>query len=136
MPLRGIWIATVAALIMATPAGGQPATRSSEMAAFMGTWIFDMTDPPDLVGGTETVRIFEKNGAIAATAQVGKMPPNDVTGILTDGDLLVLTTTMRENGQPIWVVISLKRTGEVMRLSQMMEQSRTIKRGTGKKQPD
>jgi hypothetical protein len=106
------------------------------MAAFMGTWMFDMTDPPDLVGRKETVKVFEKNGVVAATVQVGKMPPDDVTGILTDGDLLVLTTTMRENGQPIWVVISLKRTGEVMSLSQMMEQSRTIKRGTGKKQPN
>ena len=135
MTLRGIWLATTAVLLMVTPtASGQaPATHSSQMTTFMGTWVFDMTDPPDLVGSKETVRILEKNGVITATVQVGQFPPNDVTGILKDGDLLVLTTTMRENGQPIWVVISLKPAGEAMTLAQMMERSRTIKRGTGKK---
>jgi hypothetical protein len=61
----------------------------------MGTWLFDMPDPSELVGSKETVSVFEKNGAIAATAQVARLRPNDVTGILKDGDLLVLTTTMR-----------------------------------------
>ncbi len=138
MTLRGIWLVTTAVLLIVNPAsGGQtPAVRSSEITAFMGTWVIEMTDPPELVGGNETVRIFEKNGVVGATVQVGKFPPNDVTGILKDGDLLVLTTTMRENGQPIWVVISLKRRGEVMTLAQAMEQSRTIKRGAGKKQVD
>jgi hypothetical protein len=136
MTLRGIWLATMAVLLVVNPAaGGQaPAMHSSEMTALMGTWVFDMTDPPDLVGTKETVRILEKNGVVAATVQVGKYPPNDVTGILKDGDLLVLTTTLRENGQPIWVVISLKQAGETMTLAQMMERSQTIKRGTGKKQ--
>jgi hypothetical protein len=136
MTLRGIWLTTMAVLLMVNPvAGGHaPAMHSSELTAFMGTWVFDMTDPPDLVGTKETVRILEKNGVVAATVQVGRFPPNDVTGILKDGDLLVLTTTLRENGQPIWVVISLKQAGETMTLAQMMERSQTIKRGTAKKQ--
>ena len=46
----------------------------------------------------------------------------------------MLTTTLRENGQPIWVVISLKVEGDTMMLAQMMEQSQTIKRGSGRKQ--
>jgi hypothetical protein len=136
MTLRGIWLATTAVLLLVNPAAGRqaPATQPSQMTAFIGTWVFDMTDPPDLVGTKETVRILEKNGVVAATVQVGRFPPNDVTGILKDGDLLVLTTTLRENGQPIWVVISLKQAGKTMTLAQMMERSQTIKRGTGKKQ--
>lgn len=136
MTLRGIWLATTAVLLIVNPAaGGQaPAIHSSQVTTFIGTWVFDMTDPPELVGSKETVRISEKNGVVAATVQVGRFPPNDVTGILEDGGLLVLTATLRENGQPIWVVISLKEAGEVMALAQMMERSQTIKRGSGKKQ--
>jgi hypothetical protein len=136
MTLRGRWLATTVVLLMVNPAaGGQaPAMHSSEVTTFIGTWVFDMTDPPELVGTKETVRILEKNGVVAATVQVGRFPPNDVTGILKDGNLLVLTTTLRENGQPISVVISLKQAGEAMALAQMMERSQTIKRGTGKKQ--
>jgi hypothetical protein len=57
-----------------------------------------------------------------------------VTGIVKDGDLLVFTTKRLENGAPIWVVMSLTLNGDTMTLAQMLEQSQTIKRGTGKKQ--
>jgi len=128
---------TALLLFVGSAAGGQGSTISSAQAtAFIGTWVFDMTEPPELVGTNETLRIWEKNGVVAASVQVARFPPNDVTGILKDGDLLVLTTTLRENGQPIWVVISLKLQGETMLLSQMMQQSRTIKRGTAKKRVD
>jgi hypothetical protein len=64
----------------------------------------------------------------------------DVTGILKDGDMLVLTIShkaqlpMMKNGAPIWAVISLTLDGETMRAAQMLERSQTIKRGTGQKQ--
>ena len=41
---------------------------------------------------------------------------------------------MRENGAPIWAVISLIRDGDTMKTAQMLERSQTIKRGAGKKQ--
>ena len=127
---------TIAAVLFtAGPAlNGQTPVTASQVSAFMGTWVFEMTEPSALVGSSETVRISEQNGTVAATIQVGKFPPNAVTGILKDGDVLVLTTTLRENGAPISVVISLKRASETMLLAQMMEQSQTIKRGVGKKQ--
>jgi hypothetical protein len=49
-----------------------------------------MTNPPN---SEQTARIAEKNGVLTASLQVGKFPPNEVTGILKDGDLRVLTTT-------------------------------------------
>jgi hypothetical protein len=133
---RGFSLMMMAVMLMVGPSTGHqaPQLNSSQLTAFIGTWVFDMTEPRELVGSTETVRIFEKSGVVAASVQVGRFPPNDATGILMDGDLLVLTTTMRENGVPIWVVVSLKRSGETLTLAQMMERSRTIKRGTGKKQ--
>jgi hypothetical protein len=138
MTLHRLLTGLAALLVFVGPAaGGQGSTVNSAQAmAFIGTWIFDMTEPAELIGTNETVRIWEKNGVVAASVQVGKFPPNDVTGILKDGDLLFLTTTLRENGQPIWVVISLKREGETMMLAQMMEPSQTIKRGKGKKRVD
>jgi hypothetical protein len=92
-----------------------------------------MTNPPN---SEQTVRIVEKNGAVTASLQVGKFPPNAVTGIVKDGDLLVLTTTVRENGAPIYSVVALKREGDRMNMAQLLENSQTVKRGTGTKQPD
>jgi len=63
-----------------------------------------MTNPQ---GSEQTVRIWDKNGSVGASLQVGKFPPNDVTGIVKDGGVLVLTTTVRENGAPIWAVAAL-----------------------------
>jgi hypothetical protein len=114
---------------------GQGATIDSAQAtAFFGTWVIEMTSPAELKGTQATVRIWDQNGTVAASFQVGKFPPNAVTGVLKDGDLLVLSTTARENGVAIWVVISLKLEGETIVLAQMMEPSQTIKRGIGKRQ--
>ncbi len=63
-------------------------------------------------------------------------PAVAVTNLVRDGALLVLSTTLRENGQPIWVVITLTRSGDTTHLAQMMEQSQTIKRGIGTKPPN
>jgi len=53
-----------------------------------------------------------------------------------DGDLLVLTTTVRENGVPIYSVVALKHDGDGMNMTQMLQNSQTIKRGTGTRQPN
>jgi len=113
-----------------------PAANAAQATAFLGTWKIEMSSPPELIGTNETVRIWDKSGTVAASLQVGNFPANDVTGILKDGELLLLTTTLRENGQPIWVAISLKVEGDTMMLAQMMERSATIKRGSGKKLAD
>ena len=106
--------------------------KPSEVAPFLGTWAFTMTNPQ---GSEQTVRIWEKNGSVGASLQIGKFPPNDITGIVKDGDVLVLTTTLRENGAPIWAVIALTLDGETMSMAQMLQRSQTIKRGTGRKEP-
>ena len=88
----------------------------------------------------QTMRIWNKNGGVAASVQIGKSPPIDVTGILQDGDMLVLTIShkaqppMTENGAPIWAVISLTLEGDAMKAAEMLERSQTIKRGIGQKQ--
>jgi hypothetical protein len=112
--------------------GQNTAVPSSEAAAFLGTWTFAMTNPPNSV---QTVKIEDRNGVIAASIQVGRLPPpTDITGIFKDGQVLVLTTTLRENGAPIWAVIALTLDGQTMTMAQMLQQSQTIKRGTGQKQ--
>ena len=135
---RRILFRTLAGLIVAGMATGASAQSLTPKAAaeFLGTWLFEMTQPDDLKGTAETVRILEKDGQVIATVQVAKFPPNEVSGLMRDGDKLVLSTTLRENGQPMSVVIMLKLSGDSMALSQMMESSKTIKRGTGKKQPN
>ena len=127
-----IW-ATVVTFLLAIPeASGQSVgVQSSTAAAFVGTWVFTMTNPQ---GAQETVRIVDKNGAVGASVQAGRFPPIEVSGILKDGDMLVLTATRFENGKPIRAVISLIPDGEMMKMAQMLEFSDTIKRGSGKKQ--
>jgi hypothetical protein len=63
----------------------------------------------------------------------GRFPAIDATGILKDGDVLVLTLTRFENGKPDRAVVALTLDGETMNMSQMLEFSQTIKRGSGKK---
>ena len=43
-----------------------------------------------------------------------------------------MTTTLRENGAPIWAVIALTLAGQTMDMAQMLQFSQTIKRGSGK----
>ena len=130
-------IAAVITIAGIAAQGRPPQLTASQASAFLGTWLFEMTEPPELVGSSETVRVVERGGVLAATIQVEKFPPHNATGILRDGDLLVLTTnTMMENGAPIWAVVTLKRSGANMLLAQTMERSRTVKRGTGRKQAE
>jgi hypothetical protein len=135
MPLSRVW--TAAALVLclaASVSGGQTATvPSSQAAAFMGTWVMAMTNP---AGATETVRIWDQKGVVAASVQSGKSPAIAATGIMKDGDVLVLTLTRFENGKQDRAVIALTVDGETLNMAQMLEFSQTIKRGSGKKQFD
>lgn len=106
----------------------------------MGTWVIEMTEPAAF-RSTHTVRVWEKDGAVAASLQSGKFPATEATGIHRDGYMLVLTIShdakpqpMMENGVPIWVVAALTLDGDSMKVALMLERSQTIKRGTGKKQ--
>jgi hypothetical protein len=128
------WCAAAVFLLVAAEATAQSvAPKSSALAPFVGTWVFTMSNPQ---GSEQTVRIVDKNGVVGASLQIGKFPPNDITGILKDGDVLVLTTTVRENGAPIWAVVALKLEGETMTMAQMLQMSQTIKRGTGRRQAE
>ena len=130
---RRLWPTMAVVLLLAGPvgAGQNSAVHSSEVTAFIGTWAFTMTDPQ---GAHETVRIWDKNGLVAASVQAERFSPIDVSGIFKDGDMLVLTVTRFENGKPNRAVISLTLDADTMNMGQMLEFSRTIKRGSGKKQ--
>ena len=138
--MRQLWIPMTALLVFGAPAANTQgsALTSAQATAFMGTWVISMTEPAAFKG-TQTVRVWDRNGVVAASIQTGSFPPNDVTGILKDGDMLVLTinreapSALRENGVPIWSVMSLTLDGETMKVALMLEPSQTIKRGTGKK---
>jgi len=130
--MRGPWLAIVAGLyLVGSPVGGQtPSLDPSQVTAFMGTWPLTMTNPE---GARETVRVWEENGVVKASVQSGRFPAINATGILKDGDMLVLTLTRFENGKPDRAVIALTLDGDTMSMSQMLEFSQTIKRGSGKK---
>jgi len=130
-----LWPAVAVLLLLASRAAVTQgvSVKSQELTPFMGTWVFAMTNPQ---GSEQTVRIWDKNGSVGASLQVGKFPPNDVTGIVKDGGVLVLTTTVRENGAPIWAVAALSLDGQTLNMAQMLQMSQTIKRGTGHKRPD
>lgn len=119
------------ALLAGAAQGEQTSTvKTSEVMPFLGTWVFTMTNPQ---GAQETVRISDKNGTVAASVQAGRFPPIEVSGILYDGDVLVLTVRRFENGMPTRAVVSLTRDGDTINMAQMLENSQTIKRGAGKK---
>jgi hypothetical protein len=124
----------------ATAQGGQ--VLPARVAPFLGTWAITMTEPEALKGSQQTIRIWDKDGVVAASLQVGKFPALTVTGIFKDGDMLVLTVSrdarpgLMENGAPISAVISLVRDGDTLMIAQMLERSQTIKRGIGRKLPN
>ena len=132
---RRLLVTILATLCFVAPAAAwQTSTLNSAQAApFMGTWVLSMTNPQ---GATETVRIRNQNGVVAASIQAGRFPPINATGVMKDGEMLVLTFTRFENGKPIRAVVSLTVNGDTMNIAQMLEFSETIKRGSGKKQDD
>lgn len=141
---RWPWV-TALLVLMASSANGQgsAALTPAQATPFLGTWVIEMTEPPEFKG-THRFRILERNGIVVASLQTGPASfAIEATGMHKDGDMLVLTFShkanpkpMLENGAPIWGVISLSLDGDTMKVAQMLERSRTIKRGTGKKQKD
>jgi hypothetical protein len=127
--------AVVGALALAPP----PAVAQSlgltpsDVAPFVGTWRLEMTNP---AGAVETLRVWEEGGAVKTTLQLGRFPPMAATGLLKDGDMLVLTGGRFENGAPIRVVVELTLEGDTMHIAEMLSRSETIKRGSGKKVDD
>jgi hypothetical protein len=134
---RWLVIAGLLVCVGSAATGQAPARRPDQATSFVGTWVFEMTNPAE---SQETVKISEQNGVITASVQIGKFPATPVTGIVKDGDMLVLTIShearpgIRENGAPIWAVISLTLNGDTIEMAQMLERSQTIKRGSGKRQ--
>ena len=120
----------VSLLVVARIAGQTPTVKSSEASAFMGTWPLTMTNP---TGAHETVRIWDENSVVRASVQAERFPAIAASGIMKDGDVLVLTLTRFENGKPDRAVIALTLDGDRMRMAQMLEFSPDIKRGSGKK---
>jgi hypothetical protein len=108
-----------------------PVMRSSDIAPFLGTWVLTMTNPPN---ATETVRIWDDSGTARASFQSNRSAAINATGMMKDGDVLVLTLSRFENGKPDRAVVALTIDGDTMNISQMLEFSQTIKRGSGKKQ--
>jgi hypothetical protein len=126
-------------LAVSTGSGQSAAVTPQQASPFVGVWGFTMTEPANFKGSQQTVRIWDQAGKVAASVQVGKFPPINVTGIYRDGHMLVLTIShdaqpaMMENGVRLWAVISLTRDGDGMNMAQMLEHSETIKKGIGKK---
>ena len=138
------WWLMVAAVILFIASGaraqGQTVT-AAQATPFLGTWAFTMSAPPHFKGAIQTVRVWNENGRIAASFQVGKFPARNGTGMYRDGDMLIITVSLDaepallENGVPIRTVIMLTPDGDGMRMAQMRDNSQAIERGTAKKQP-
>jgi hypothetical protein len=133
LPMAGLLV------FVAVEASGQGSVPTpAQAAAFMGTWVVEMTEPPDFKA-TQTLRIWNRDGALAASVQTGVAPAVEVAGIIKDRNMLVLTLSndaqrpFLENGAPIWAVIALTLDGDTIKVAHMLERSRTIKRGTGTK---
>ena len=127
-----------AGMLAAAP---QVAKIPSQAAAFLGTWTVTMTAPDEMKGDKVTVRIWDKNGSVAASIQTRQEGPAiEATGVLLDGDMLIFTVShrgkppMQENGAPIWATFTLTLDGDSLKLAQTLERSATIKRGVGRRQ--
>ena len=133
MMARALGLAIAALLYVGTATGADqaPNLKPSDVSAFLGTWPLLMTNPD---GALETIRVWDDKGVVAASAQSGRFPAVRASRIMKDGDMLVLTLSRFENGKPIWAVVALTLDGDTMKMAQMLEQSQTIKRGTGKRE--
>jgi len=136
---RWLPMAVLLVLIAAAASGQGSVPTPAETTAFTGTWVIEITEA---MRATQTVKFWERNGAVAASVQGGKSLAKEVTGIVKDGNMLVFTISrdgpdpVLENGLPIWAVYALTLDGDTMKVALMLEQSQTIKRGSGKRQLD
>lgn len=132
-------LAALLLLGFAGQAAGQPgpAPTPTEASAFIGTWVIEFTEA---MTARQTVKIWERDGALAASVGGDKSPATEVTGVVKDGNMVVLTISrdgprpVLENGLPIWAIYALTLDGDTMKVALMLAQSRTIKRGAGRKQ--
>ena len=129
---------TTGVVAAATQAASTPPAQA---AAFLGTWTVTMTAPEEMKGDVITVRIWNKDGRLAASVQTRPTFPVIVaTGVLSDGNMVVVSIghhaqrPMRKNGAPIWATFTLTLDGDSLRLAQTLERSATIKHGVGRKQ--
>ena len=139
---RALLVAALLA-IAAPGARGQSAAplNPADAKSFLGVWVIEMTEPA-VFKGTHTIRVWDNNGAVAASLQTNpNFPAIEATGVYRDGNMLVLTLShrakpypMQENGLPIWAVVSAVVDGDTMKVAQMLERSQTIKRGAGNRQ--
>ena len=76
-----------------------------------------MTEPPEFKS-KQILRVWNRDGALAASVQTGTAPAVEVAGIIKDRNMLVLTLSndaqrpFLENGAPIWAVIALTLDGD------------------------
>ena len=83
-------------------ASGQGSSLTpAQVSPFVGTWAFTMTQSAHFKGSEQIVRIWNQDGRVAASVHIGKFPPNNVTGIHRDGDMLLLTLS-HELAPPSW----------------------------------
>jgi hypothetical protein len=131
-------IGLAAVLLFVGVSAGQPGSGATPADAkgFMGTWRVELTEA---MSGAHTIKISESNGTMTASVGSDNSTAIEVTGIVKDGNMLVLTISrdgprpVLENGAPIWALYALTLDGDTMKAALMLEQSRTIKRGTGKR---
>lgn len=88
---RSLTLAAAMCMLLGSVQAQSHPIPTSQLSAFVGTWVIDFTEPPAFKG-TQTLRIWDVNGAIDASIQSVTLRPMPVTGILKDGDMLVLTT--------------------------------------------
>ena len=128
--------------IAAPGARGQSAPLlPADAKSFLGVWGIEMTEPAEFKG-IHAIRVWDNNGTVAASLQTRpNSPAIEATGIHRDGNMLVLTLNhnakphpVRENGMPIWAVVSAVVDGDTMKVALMLERSQTIKRGAGNRQ--
>ena len=135
-------LATMIGLLTTTVIASPPQAASTpQSAAFLGTWTVTMTAPEEMKGDVITLRIWNKDGRLAASVQTyPNAPASEATAVMSDGDMIIASIghhaqrAIRENGAPIWVTFTLTLDGDNLRLAQSMERSATIKRGVGRKQ--
>ena len=87
--------------IAAPGARGQSALLNPANArSFLGVWVIEMTEPA-VFKGTHTIRVWDNSGTVAASLQTNpNFPAIEATGILRDGNMLVLTLTHNAKPHP------------------------------------
>jgi hypothetical protein len=138
MTRASVFLLLILVLVPGATARGQARQLGpSQVQDFIGTWVIEITEG---LRATQTVTIWERNGVVAASVQGQKSPAIEVTGIVKDGNMLVLTISrdgprpVLENGVPIWAVYVLTLDADTMKVALTLEPSTTVKRGSGKKQ--